>query len=186
MKTGTNPYTSNTGRKKHFIINFSKHFHSWNFGTINIRSGKEKSEGSKLYMITKEVAEAKLLFCCLQEVRFRNTGKKVISLNTGEMYDFLWCVQKRQRNYGVGILIKQCQDITFEDPDIADPRMMAMNIKVKGFKIRLVNVYAPTNCNGSDNQKYNFYRMARKACIKNLKHQKKLSQVTSMQQHQFH
>ena len=70
MKTGTNPYTSNTGRKKHFIINFLKHFHSWNFGTINIRSGKEKSEGSNLYMITKEVAEAKLLFCCLQEVRF--------------------------------------------------------------------------------------------------------------------
>ena len=50
--------------------------------------------------------------------------------------------------------------------------MMAMVIKVKGFDIRLVNVYAPTNCNGTDNQKDTFYRMTKKACIKNLKHQK--------------
>ena len=56
--------------------------------------------------------------------------------------------QNKRKFAGVGILIKQCQEITFEDPDIADPRMMAMNIKVKGFNIRLVNVYAPTNCNG--------------------------------------
>ena len=81
-------------------------------------------------------------------------------------------VEKRnRRDAGVGILIKQCQEITFEDPDIADPRMMAMNIKVKGFNIRLVNGYAPTNCYGTDNQKDTFYRMAKKACMKNLKSQ---------------
>lgn len=167
------PYTSNKGKdNKDCIINISKQFYSWNFGTVNIRSGKEKSEGSKMYMITKQVAEAKLSFCCLQEVRYRNIGRKIISLNTGEKYVFLWCGQKRRRDAGVGILIKQCDDITFEDPDIMDPRLMAINIQVKGFSIRLINVYAPTNCNGSDNQKDIFYRMTKKACTKNLKHQK--------------
>ena len=58
-------------------------FFQWKFGTVNIRTGQEKSGGAKLYMITKEVARAKLEFCCLQEVRYRNTGKKIIKLDTG-------------------------------------------------------------------------------------------------------
>ena len=64
-------------------VNFQNHFYSWNFGTINIRSGKEKSEGSKMYMITKQVAQTKLSFCC-QEVRHRNTSNKITSLDTGK------------------------------------------------------------------------------------------------------
>ena len=119
-----------------------------------------------MYMITKQVAQAKLSFCCLQEVRHRNTGRKLISLDTGEQYFFLWCGQKRRRDAGVGILIKKCKEISFDDPDILDPRLMAMNMQVKGFKIRLINAYSPTNCNGSDNQKDLFYRMIKKACTK--------------------
>ena len=37
-------------------------------GSVNIRMGSNKDEGYKLYNITKEVAKAKLSFCCLQEV----------------------------------------------------------------------------------------------------------------------
>ena len=59
-------------------------FHDWKFGTIIIRTGDEKSEGAKLYMITKEAARAGLKFCCMQEVRYRGTGRRVIRLNTGE------------------------------------------------------------------------------------------------------
>ena len=80
----------------------------WNFGTINIRSGKETGEGSKLYMVAKEAARANLLICCLQEVRYRNTGKKLITLNTGEKYVFIWCGQKKRRDPAVGILIREC------------------------------------------------------------------------------
>jgi len=127
-------HTQPKNRLKH-TVNISNHFHTWNFGTINIRSGKEKSEGSRMYMITKQVAQAKLSFCCLQEVRHRNTGRKLISLDTGEQYFFLWCGQKKRRDAGVGILIKKCKEISFNDPDILDPRLMAMNIEVKGFKI---------------------------------------------------
>ena len=117
-----------------------------------------------MYIIAKQVAQAKLSFCCLQEVRHRNMGRKIISLDTGEEYLFMWCGQKRRRDAGVGILIRKSKEITFDDPDILDPRLMAMNMKVNGFSIRLVNVYSPTNSNGSDSQKDAFYRMIKKAC----------------------
>ena len=81
-------------------------FHEWKFGTLNIRSGKEKLEGARMYEITKEVARANLTFCILQEVRHRNTGKKVIELNNGERYNFLWCGKKKRRDAGVGVLIR--------------------------------------------------------------------------------
>ena len=32
-------------------------FHEWKFGTLNIRSGKEKLEGARMYEITKEVVK---------------------------------------------------------------------------------------------------------------------------------
>ena len=81
-------------------------FFRWKFGTVNIRTGKETSGGAKLYMIIKEVTRANLEFCCLQEVRYRNTGKKMIKLDTGEAYIFWWCGMKKRRDGGVGILVK--------------------------------------------------------------------------------
>ena len=149
-----------------------KSFLTWSFGTINIRSGKETGEGSKLYMVAKEAARANLLICCLQEVRYRNSGQKLITLNSGEKYVFIWCGQKKRRDAGVGILIRDCPWITFDEPDFTNPRLMAMNIQVRGFKIRMVNVYSPTNCDGSENEKDTFYRMLKKSCNKQDKQQK--------------
>ena len=97
--------SKNNGTQK--TVNIANHFYTWKFGSINIRSGKEKSEGSKMYIIAKQVAQANLSFCCLQEVRHRNTGRKIISLDTGEEYLFIWCGQKRRRDAGVGILIRK-------------------------------------------------------------------------------
>ena len=59
-------------------------FKTWKFGTINIRSGKERDEGAKIYSICKEIAKAGLSICCLQEVKYRNIGSKLIRLDTGE------------------------------------------------------------------------------------------------------
>ena len=64
------------------MVNRKNSFHMWDFGTLNIRSGKEKLEGARMYMIAKETARAILSFCCLQEVRHRNTGKKLIQLDS--------------------------------------------------------------------------------------------------------
>jgi exonuclease III len=144
----------------------------WSFGTINIRSGKEKEEGAKLYAIATEVNRAGLLFCCLQEVRYRNTGNKLIKLDTGEAFEFHWCGQKRRREAGVGILVRIHPEIEISNPDINNPRVMAINIKIHGFNLRVINGYAPTNCDGSENQKQTFYRLLKEACTKNQKHQK--------------
>ena len=124
-------------------------------------------------MVAKQVAEANLLICSLQEVRYRNNGKKVINLDTGESFIFYWSGPKKRRDAGVGIMIRQCKEVSFDDPDVMDVRMMAMNAKIKGYAIRLVNAYAPTNCDGSEVSKDNFYRMLRKATKKQY-HQQKL------------
>ena len=57
-------------------ISINNEFHDWSFGTVNIRSGKERDEGAKIYTVVEAINEAKLSFCCLQEVKYRNSGKK--------------------------------------------------------------------------------------------------------------
>ena len=71
------PYTDN------------KSYRSWKFGTVNIRSGKEKDKGGKIYTIAKQVAQLGLTFCCLQEVKYRNKGSKVVELDTGEKFEII-------------------------------------------------------------------------------------------------
>ena len=80
------------------------HFKTWRFGTINIRSGKEKDEGAKIYSICKLLAKTKLNICFLQEVKYRNCGSKLITIDTGEKYEFHWCGMKKRREAGVGSL----------------------------------------------------------------------------------
>ena len=149
-----------------------KSFHTWKFGTLNIRSGKEKLEGAKMYSIVKEIARANLSFCCLQEVRHRNQGKKLIELDNGKRYNFLWCGKKKRREAGVGILIRAERGIRFSEPDFNNPRVMALNINIHGFKIRVVIGYSPTNVSDSEAMKDEFYRNLKKACDNCPKHHK--------------
>ena len=51
-----------------------------------------------MYMIATEVARVNLSFCTLQEVRHRNTGDKIIELNSGKKIDFFGVVK---RNVGI-------------------------------------------------------------------------------------
>ena len=111
-------------------ININQHltnFEEWSFGTVNIRSGKEKEEGAKIYAVAKEVNRAGLLFCCLQEVKYRNTGSKLIVLDTGESFEFHWCGQKRRREAGMGIIIRVHPSVVISSPDVNDPRIMAID-----------------------------------------------------------
>ena len=132
-----------------------------------MRSGHIPS--AKIYSITKEVARAGLSFCCLQEVKYRNSGRKLIELDSGEKYEFHWCGMKKRRTAGVGILIKVDNDIKINDPDVLDPRVIATNLTIYGFNIRIVNVYSPTETDISDSKKNDFYRLLREACQKTVK-----------------
>ena len=81
---------------------------------------------------------------------------------------------KKRRTAGVGILIKCDKNVEIDGPDSEDPRLLCFNLKIYGFNIRLVNVYAHTEISGSTNQKDIFYRSLLKACEKKGKHKKLL------------
>ena len=125
-----------------------------------------------MYAVAKEVDRSGLSICCLQEVRYRNSGKRRIGVDSGAEYDFIWSGPKRRRDAGVGFLVKVDKHIAASEPDTQDPRIISMNINVHGFKIRLVNVYSPTNTDGTPAQKDEFYRKIRKACISTEKNRK--------------
>ena len=146
----TNADDLNIAEEKSYnlVKNLTNLFQTWSFGTINRRSGKEKNEGAKIYAVAKEIVRAGLSFCCLQEVKYRNTGNKLTRLDTGEEFEFHWCGQNRRRDAGVRIMIKVHPDIEISTPDVLDPRVMAIH----GFNIRVVNGYSPTNCDGSEYQ----------------------------------
>ena len=131
----------------------TKNFKTWNFATLNIRSGTEKDEGAKIYSIAKEVAKSQLAFCCLQEVRWGDVGAKIIRLDSGEEFEFHWSGYKKKRQAGVGILVRIHIDIDISTPDFSDPLVMAIDLKVNGFNIRVVNGYAPTEADGTEQQK---------------------------------
>ena len=117
----------------------------------------------------KEVNRAGHLFCCLQEVKYRNTGSKLIVLDTGESYEFHWCGKKRRREAGVGIIIRIHPDIVINSPNVNDPNIMAVNLRIHGFNIRIINGYSPTESGGSDYQRDIFYRQLKTACSKKQK-----------------
>ena len=96
--------------------------HRWKLSSLNIRSGKEKLEGARIYGIAKEIARENITICCLQEVKYRNTGMKIIELDTGVKYSFFWCGQKKRRAAGVGLLIKYERGVTTNEPDYNDPQ----------------------------------------------------------------
>ena len=159
MKAGQKKINSNNSFKN------THNFKSWKLGSINIRSGKEKSEGANMYAVAKEIDRLGITICCLQEVRYRNNDKRTISLPSGTEYEFIWSGPKRRRDNGVGFLVKLDKNIVAEEPDTQDPRVIAMNINLYGFKMRLVNAYSPTNTDGSSCQKDDFYRKVRTTCV---------------------
>ena len=61
-------------------------------------------------------------------------------------------------------MVKVDKNISADDPDVNGPHVMALNKTINGFKLRLVDGYAPTDCDGTENQNNEFYRTLRKAC----------------------
>ena len=78
---------------------------------------------------------------------------------------------EKEAEAGVGMLIKIDKEIVVKNPDLEDPRIIAIDMKVYGFNVRVVNVYAPTESGGSELQKDSFFQSLKKACVKNEKHQ---------------
>ena len=92
-------------------------------GTINIRSEKGEDKGAGIHLITKEVAKASLRFYCLREVRFRNCSR--------QNYQFLSCRMKKHREAGAESLIRVDPNISVNETNDSDPRIIAINLIYK-------------------------------------------------------
>ncbi|XP_066921086.1 uncharacterized protein [Clytia hemisphaerica] len=172
-------------QQKNYKKKNTKKFHQyceWSFGSLNIRTGKENDDGAKIYSVAKEMSKTGLQFLSLQEVRWKGVDSKLIELDTGEKYEFHWSGFKRKREAGVGILIRIDKFTEIEAPDFNTPRIMGVNLKIHGFNLRVVNVYSPTDCDGTDEQKNKFYSDLKKASKKQQKHQKLILLETSTPQ----
>ena len=63
------------------------------------------------------------------------------SVNHGG-YSFYWCGLKRIKRHGVGIAVRNCPYIHVDSVHNVNARLMAMDISVKGFKVRVISCYA--------------------------------------------
>ena len=74
-----------------------------------------------------------------EETKYRNSEKKLIRLDSGEQYEFLWCGMKKRREAGVEIIIRVDSEISYKEPDILDPRILAIVMIVHVFIFRVIN-----------------------------------------------
>ena len=61
-------------------------------------------------------------------MRVRLTRIPTTEVDSGEEYEFHWRGMKKRRTAGVGLLIKIDDGIKISDPDVLDPRVIAMNL----------------------------------------------------------
>ena len=156
----SSPSSSNTQSNKSKPKNLNNDTESpvtWRFGTANIRSGKQKYGGEKMYKVAYEASRGKIDILSLQEVRWKSMGSKLISLNNIDAFKFFWCGPDDKHSSDVGILVRLGNNIICENPDFSYPIVIAINISVGGFTIRIISAYGPTNCDPCQAQKEDFY-----------------------------
>ena len=85
--------SSASKRSKNLPAKQKPGFKTWSFGTINIWPGKKKDEVTQIYLINKELVKACLRFCCLQEVKSRNSEKNWLCLTVNMRYMNYICAE---------------------------------------------------------------------------------------------
>ena len=127
-----------------------KRYHNWKVGQINIQSC---SDDLRLDLALRECVLANLDVVCFQEVR-RLKIDKVSHLG----YKFYWCGMNRYRRNGVAIAIRESKEIKLNTIHNVNDRLIAADITVQGFKLRVISCYAPTLDGSSLATKEAFYR----------------------------
>ena len=71
---------------------------------------------------------------------------------------------KHSNSNWVGFLIRVDPNIIVNEKSVSDPRIIAVNLEIRRFNVRLVNVYSTTESDSSENKKNSFYMLLNKAC----------------------
>ena len=106
-----------------------KRYQKWSIGELNIQTC---SDDIKLDVALQECHRANLDVVCFQEVKRIETDSL---FHRG--YDFYWCGQERFKRNGVAIAVRKCKYIKIDSVHSVNPRLMAMDITVQGFKCGL-------------------------------------------------
>ena len=100
----------------------------------------------------------------MQEVRRTGTGLTTFDDSSLKGWQFVWGGLKRKKEHGVGILL--APHIQIQSYDIhLQARILSVRAIVRGVRIAILNVYAPTDANKSDATKQAFYAAKQKQSL---------------------
>ena len=127
--------------------------------TINVRACQDDM---KLAEIVKTASQIKLDILAMQKARILSSGTTAFVDKSIYGWQLIWSGHKRKRQHGVAILL--APHVTLEEYEVfLDARVITAKVRVGNMRLALLNVYAPTNSNGSDSAKSGFYRAITKA-----------------------
>ena len=109
-----------------------------------------------------EHAECGMDIISMQEVRRTGTGLTTFDDSSLKGWQFVWEGHKRKKEHGVGILLAPHIQIQLYDIHL-QARILSVRAIVRGVRIAILNVYAPTDANKSDATKQAFYAALSKA-----------------------
>ena len=128
-----------------------------NITTLNIQTLKCDIKLANTIQAAKKL---KIDILALQEVR--REGQELLEFDDGELegWRIVWSGFKRKGHAGVAFVLSPEVEL-IDHMSHLDGRIMSILVVVKGMKLRVTNVYAPTN-EASDSIKDNFYAELRK------------------------
>lgn len=144
--------------------NKSRRLIAWRSMTINMMTCSEKYE-ERLDGIL-EIANSKSIdVLAIQEFKRRGKDSRKVTNSDGTIWDIYWTGFEKKREQGVAIAVKRTRQIEILKINQISPRMMWVELKVRGMTIRVYSIYAPTNCpnqKGNEAARAEFWRQLRK------------------------
>ena len=129
--------------------------------TINIRTLQDEL---KLATTVKAAQNLGFDVLALQEVRHLSTGVITFDDESLKGWQFVWSGHKKKRQHGVGILLApHVQLVSYKEH--LQARIISATVSVRGMRLAILNVYAPTDASDSESAKNIFYASLNKAKI---------------------
>ena len=138
-----------------------KNYQNWKIASINVRTGDEK--GQKIQIIANEANRAGIDILGIQELRYGSVGNEVIEVGN-DSFEFHYAGyedgSENSGQAGVGFLIRRCRYIEIgavECSTVMQARILAVSVKIKGYSVKVVTGYSPTDTPKYDSAKNIFW-----------------------------
>ena len=128
-------------------------FNNIRIASINVRT---LQDDLKLAIIVKAAHDLNIDILAMQEVRRTGTGVFEFDDDSLMGWQLVWSGLKRKRAHGVAILLAPHIKMDDHQEHMA-ARIVSATITVKGMRLVILNVYAPTDCTKSQAAKSAFY-----------------------------